>query len=46
MLIDAALVKKAVSEEDVDIDPESYEEVRAVAEGLTDLDSDAYKDLS
>ena len=46
MLIDTALVKKAVSEEDIDIDPESYEEVRAVAEGLTDLDSDAYKDLS
>ena len=46
MLIDAALVKKSVTEEDIDIDPESYEEVKAVAEGLTDLDSDAYEDLS
>jgi hypothetical protein len=46
MLIDAALVKKSVTEEDIDIDPESYEEVKAIAEGLTDLDSDAYEDLS
>ena len=46
MLIDTVLVKKSVSTEDIDIDPESYEEVKAIAERLTDLDTDAYEDLS
>ena len=45
MLIDAALVKKSVSVEDIDIDAESYSEIEALTEHVIG-DSDVYDDLS
>ena len=45
MLIDAALVKKSITAEDIDIDAESYEEVKSIADNLMG-DNNAYEDLS
>jgi hypothetical protein len=30
------MVKKSISEQDIDIDPESYEEIKALADELTE----------
>ena len=38
--LEKVFVKKSVSEDDIDIDAESYEEVKALADELTDLSGD------
>lgn len=45
MLIEASFVKKSLGQEDIDIDPESYEEVKALAEDIVDMDSSAFSDI-
>lgn len=45
MLIEASFVKKSLGQEDIDIDPESYEEVKALATDIVDMDEAAFKDM-
>ena len=35
-MIESVMVKKSISEQDIDIDPESYEEIKALADELTE----------
>jgi hypothetical protein len=41
-MLEKALVKSSVTAADVDIDPESYEDVRALADQLTDASLDVF----